>query len=92
MEPIIHKRIQFEDERELRSILIKTPVQSGSFEIKNLPNGHNVVVDLNMLIERVVLAPDSPDWMVNLIQRLLAKFSLQKTVSKSEIDEFPPRI
>ena len=90
VETIIHKRINFSDERELRAITVKPPTQSQVNDINSIPKGYHISVDLDMLIESVIVAPFAPDWIKNLITSILKKFSLNKPVKKSSLDELPP--
>ena len=92
MEPLIHKRINFSDEREIRAILIKAPVRTGAYNLNDIPNGHHVPVDLDILIESITMAPMASSWMSELVNSVLEKFTLKKPVYKSKLDELPPNI
>ena len=92
METLIHKRINFSDEREIRSILIKAPVNTGRYNLNDVPKGYHVPVDLDILIESITMAPNASSWMFELVNSVLEKFTLKKPVYKSKMDELPPNI
>lgn len=92
METLTHKRIILSGERELRAILIKAPVQVGKFDLDNMPNGHHVSVDLDILIESITMTPMASSWMLELVNSILEKFTLKKPVYKSKMDELPTDI
>lgn len=79
--PFIHKRNIFADEREYRAIHI-------SNEPKTL-NQPYFPVDLDILIESVVVAPESKDWFVELTEKLLNQFLSNKKVIRSIHDQQP---
>jgi hypothetical protein len=88
--PFMHKRKSFEHERESRA-LIWTP-QHGRNEIGDSTknrfhdvSGLHVRVDLNVLIQRIFVAPTAPAWIVELISSLILKFGPVKEVVHSRL-------
>lgn len=75
----VHKRKSFEYERELRAIVMSP---------ENLP-GKSVPVDLDPLIYRVYVAPNSPIWIHDLVKKMLIKYDLKKDVIHSGLDQNP---
>jgi len=75
----VHKRKSFEYERELRAIVMSP---------ENLP-GKSVPVDLNALIHRVYVAPNSPVWIHDLVKKILIKYDLKKEVIHSGLEQNP---
>ena len=92
LEIITHKRINFSDERELRAILVNTHTTQESSGHVKIPKGHNISVDLEELIESVIIAPSVPNWIYDLVCSILGKFSLDKPVLKSKLDDLPPTL
>jgi hypothetical protein len=79
--PYIHKRNIFADEREYRAIHISNhhdPLSQPYFP-----------VDLDVLIESIVVAPESEDWFVDLTEKLLNQFLPGKKVIRSIHDQEP---
>jgi hypothetical protein len=62
----LHKRKSFEHEREIRAIVMSPD---------NLP-GKLIPVDLDILIDKVFIAPNSPAWIHDLIKKVLARYGL----------------
>ena len=92
--PFIHKRKSFEHEDELRA-LIWTP-QHGKNDILNPLNnkykdvcGFYVPVDIEQLIELIYVAPNAPQWVVELIASIPGRFGLQKQVIQSNLASRP---
>jgi len=75
----LHKRKSFEYERELRAIVMSP---------ENLP-GKSVPIDLNSLILRVFVAPNSPIWIHDLVKKMLTKYGLKKEVVHSGLEQNP---
>ncbi len=81
LSPFAHKRRSFEHEREVRAI-IWTPD-------KVVENGVSVSMDLNMLVERVYVAPDAPAWFENLVKSVLARYAYGFPVFHSDLNKDP---
>lgn len=77
---IKYKRQEFALEREFRGVVMT----AGSAEI-----GELVTADLNMLIERIYVAPKSADWVVGLVSRLSAQHKIGAPVVKSRLASGP---
>jgi hypothetical protein len=92
---LIHKRKSFEHEKELRAI-ITFPHQifpSGGELPKelldNFPKGILIPVDLDILIEKIYIAPTSPQWMKELLTSISRKYELRKEILQSTLDLSP---
>ena len=83
MHQVVRKRKAFEHERELRAVRFDekstVPPQPGTWE-----RG-----DLNSLIERVHLAPTSPEWQRDLMIDVCKKYDLTAEVVQSSLDGDP---
>lgn len=94
--PYLHKRDSFAHERELRAMVVKLPKPDGSqaMELSSatpdaLAGGLGVDVDLHALIEEVVVAPGSPEWLFRLIGNVAQKYGFDFTVRRSRLEEDP---
>jgi hypothetical protein len=74
-----HKRKSFEHENELRAI-----IRDGTYI-----EGLSVPVDLDVLIEKIFVAPTSPEWIHNLLTKVVTKYGLNKKVEKSILEQGP---
>jgi hypothetical protein len=79
----LHKRREYEWEKEVRVILMD--------ETSALPRptGRYMPCDLNALIDEVYVAPGSSEWFREDIAALLTLFGLTKPVLTSRIDDKP---
>jgi len=86
--PFIHKRKSFEHEKELRALHHD---ETGDLEVWNGtlrkgPPGVRVDVDLEHLIERIFVAPQSPAWLYELVRKVSDRYGLGKPVEQSALD------
>jgi hypothetical protein len=86
MNPIVTKRKNYQDERELRAAIV-----TGFDRRKQTQMGINVPVDLIKLVESVYISPKSGDWILKLIKNILKKYDLDLKVKKSVFTEKPMR-
>ncbi|MCT4544664.1 MAG: DUF2971 domain-containing protein [Vallitalea sp.] len=96
LEAFIHKRKSFEHEKEIR-IMRALLNYSKSEDILNDPNkiiikgGLSIDVDLEMLIQKIYIAPDAPKWFYNLVVDVLKRYDsiynidLSSRVKKSNL-------
>lgn len=94
LSPFMYKRKSFEHERELRA-LIWTPqhgkndvVNPGASKYKDTL-GLSVLINLEVLIERIYVAPTAPPWILELLRSLLNKYNLSKDVVQSSLSSVP---
>ncbi len=90
--PFLHKRKSFTHEREVRVVHqedVPTSENRVELDATNDREGVSFIVDLNLLIEKVYVAPTSPDWYFNLVEEVLKKYGITKTVYTSKLDEEP---
>ena len=83
MSPFIHKRKEFEYEKEVRA-LISVPAA----DIRSI-SSVNVNIDIEQLVESIRVRPGTPDWERQTIETLVNKYDLSKKVRRSEIDIEP---
>lgn len=101
LSPYLHKRKSFEHERELRAIIqqippgasLENPLNFIGDETATWPDicdtGIYYDVDLNLLIQEVVIDPSAPDWLLDLVKRVVNRYDLQVPVNQSHLAELP---
>lgn len=78
---VLTKRRSFEHEKELRAMLINAGKVSP---------GISVPIDIDILIDSIYVAPESPPWYRDTIEALIVRYGLSKTVIQSNLDSDPP--
>ncbi len=87
--PFLTKRISFSHEKELRA-LIWDGSTVNSENIEPIDESRlNVDVNTDILIEKVYLAPNSPDWIESLTRKLMGRYELSVEVVRSQLEEQP---
>jgi len=88
--PVIYKRKIFRHEQELRAVIKKLPKRGFSPRSKKtIEDGIYVLVDVDILIDKIYLAPISPVWQFELLKSVMGKYQLDKDVIQSSMDEKP---
>jgi hypothetical protein len=97
--PLVYKKKSFEYEKELRAVIVKFPTaiefsKSGErnkefWEADVFPNGLEVPVDLENLVEQVYVSPTSEEWFEELVISVLKKYGFNKQVKKSPLADEP---
>lgn len=77
------KKRNFVHEQELRAAFLKPSITN------DIPPGLNISCNLNTLIDKIFVSPDSPDWFKELVSSILEKYSLDIEVKRSNLDEDP---
>ena len=75
----LHKRKSFEHEKEIRALIMSAHTSTGAM----------VPVNLDLLIENVYIAPDSPIWIHELVKKVLNRYGIEKEVVHSGLEERP---
>lgn len=73
------KRESFSHEREFRLVSMQNPG----------PDGIHVAVRVQDLVEKVFVAPTTPDWMYELVKSLISRYDLDVEVVRSELNQPP---
>ena len=91
LSPFVHKRKSFEHEREIRAIVVKWPIgEKGlDFDRETISHGVKIRVDIERLIERIYVAPSSPEWFADLVRGLVRKYGYDFEVVHSNLDAQP---
>ncbi|MBA7507538.1 hypothetical protein ES706_06257 [subsurface metagenome] len=90
--PFVHKRKSFEHEQELRAVIQEFRYKkNGEIDWHKLPFDDGICgsVDLNVLIDRLYLAPTSPKWLLELVRSVTRRYELDKDVIQSSLDDRP---
>lgn len=82
---VLHKRRSFEHEREVRLVTLHT-AEDG---LEAQPAGFYAEVDLDVLVERVHVAPSSPEWFRQAVVAATQQFGLDCEVVTSRLAERP---
>ncbi len=91
----LYKRKAFEHERELRAVILKFAPQeeiTGKHILYVDPKwfGIHVKTDLDILIDKIVVSPNVPDWFIELVRSIVKKYELYKKIEQSELSKEPP--
>ena len=90
--PFVHKRKSFEHEQELRAVIQELRTKkSGEIDFSKplFDDGIYIAVDLDTLIDKIHLAPTSPEWLHELVESVTRKYGLSKEVLQSSLDDVP---
>ena len=98
------KRKSFEHEHEIRAIVQKHS-ERDRISLSEDPNderegkfnffqdicdvGNYYEVDLSLLIQEVIVSPYAPDWLLELVQSVAARYNLKAQVVKSSLADLP---
>ncbi|MGH2534185.1 MAG: hypothetical protein ACRDJW_18105 [Thermomicrobiales bacterium] len=84
---LLYKRKSYEHEREARAMcfpyyhLHKPPASS------EIAVGTQINVDLNTLIDKIYVAPESPGWLYSLVKKVASTYGLDpEQVTSSSLD------
>ena len=89
--PFLHKRHNFEHEREVRAIALVYPSKDGYLDLSQeiCDIGKFFEVDLSLLIQEVIVAPKADDRFFECIKSVTARYNLEAPVSKSKLADPP---
>ncbi len=80
------KRQCFEHEKELRLVMhandIKTPVLSNGINLK-------IEVDLELMISEIIISPEAPSWIEDLVKRVTKKYGFSFEIRQSTLNKLP---
>jgi hypothetical protein len=81
---VFTKRACFEHEKELRLVIYTHDLEE---PIVCDQNGLKVPVDIGSLISEVVISPEAPHWMKDLVERVLRRYDFSLSVRPSTLNE-----
>jgi hypothetical protein len=90
-EPFIHKRKSFEHEREVRCLVIKWPLHEGKLDFSKdtMGSGLSIRTDIEILIEKIYVAPSVPIWFSELVKAVISRYGYDFPVEHSKLNEQP---
>jgi hypothetical protein len=88
---IMHERLSFSHERELRAIFweLDGAPEAQSFKAKIQPGGLAIEVDLPSLIEHVYVSPTAAPWFTNLVTAMTGRCGFSFNVRQSSLAAAP---
>lgn len=81
---LFHKRESFAHEHEFRALVVVKDLKKA-----NELGGIQVPADLNTLIERIYIAPNTRPWFTDLIKSVTQKYQVDVDVIRSDLDKDP---
>lgn len=94
----MHKRKFFNYENELRAFVYRyydfksIGRELSTYELVHYAGfdyGDYISIDLDILIENIIVAPNSPEWFVELVREITVKYGFNKNVVRSSLDKDP---
>jgi hypothetical protein len=91
LSPFVHKRKSYEHEQEVRALVIKWPTGEQGFEFDNetIVDGLRIKADIETLIERIYVAPSTPNWFSELVKAVVNRYGYEFKVEHSKLNEKP---
>jgi hypothetical protein len=91
--PFAYKRKSFEHEKEVRATIVRMPPTvegiGWNFEAATFTHGELIPIDLDLLVEKVHVAPNSPEWFVDLVRSVLNRYGAKFEVMHSQMNAGP---
>jgi hypothetical protein len=85
--PFFHKRKSFKHEQEVRAVIQEIPHNS-DLHTQNPELGKSVPIDMKELIEKIYVAPMSPQWYFDLVKEIAQTYRIPQPV-RSPMDRQP---
>jgi hypothetical protein len=83
------KRRGFEDEREVRAVVLDRSFMGDPHPTRFPRGGDYVPVDLTKLIETVYVAPGAAPWLTNTVESVVRKYGFDFPIKQSDLDRGP---
>jgi len=99
--PFFHKRMSFQHELELRAAVLHIAPEFITDKIDEKGNGEldltkeckatglYIAVDLETLVDKIYVSPTAEEWFYELTKSVVAKYTLEKDVKKSDLTRDP---
>jgi hypothetical protein len=89
---VTHKLQSYKHEQELRAIIIRQSKEKITNQIGDIVHplyqvGKYVEVNLNTLIEKIYIAPNSPDWFKELTKSIIKQYKFDIEVVRSSLND-----
>ena len=89
--PFIHKRQEFDYEKELRAVIADSPPKVNNalnYGLQNKKRGTHINISINTLIQSVYTNPLADVWFTDLVKNVTRKYGYQFEVKKSRKNLF----
>lgn len=89
--PYVHKRKSFEHEHEIRAVVTIpwTTTDTKITEQEPVDHGIQIRIDIESLIEKIYIAPGTPNWFADLVGAVTMRYNYTFKVVQSKLDEQP---
>ncbi len=95
--PFMHKRRSFQHEQEVRAVIARFPTRpdpaaEGGFVLDYSvpsPLGLAIPADPAKLIQEVRIAPDAPDWFLDVVSDVSSRYEFNYPVRRSDLGGEP---
>ncbi len=87
MQFVLHKRLSFSHEREVRAVIVEPKYLDEKAE--SIPTGWHMGVDLTKLISNIYVNPSTTEFFRNVVQILGYKYELDKIIMRSNLYDPP---
>jgi hypothetical protein len=90
--PFFIKGTAFSHEKEVRAVvspILQEPTRPTVSLEPEPPNKIAPLIDVELLIKDVYVAPGTPDWVKDAVQSVIDKFNLKRKVRRSSLSESP---
>jgi len=78
--PVVHKRLSFEFEQEVRAIIWLQSAEKGPEE-----PFYSSPIDMDTLIDMVYVSPTAPEWIVPMIKDICLKYGFDILILQSQL-------
>jgi len=85
--PIMHKRISYKHEQEVRVVLFSERFMKNDETLSEA--GIDIDLDVETLVEAIYVAPTTPDWVYELVKKVVARYGAAIEVRRSSLDDQP---
>jgi len=91
LSPFVHKRKSYEHEKEVRALCVKWPIggNSGDLVQGTIDYGLEIKIDLEVLIEKIYVAPNAPVWFSELVRSVVSRYGYGFEVVHSKLNDSP---
>jgi len=86
--PFVHKQKSFQHESELRAFFQQSSPREKE-PSKTKPLGIHIPINLEKLIEKIYVAPTSPEWFYDLIKSITKRHHVNKEIAFSKLKDRP---
>ena len=91
LSPFVHKRKSYEHEKKVRALCVKWPIggNSGDLVQGTIDYGLEIKIDLEVLIEKIYVAPNAPVWFSELVRSVVSRYGYGFEVVHSKLNDSP---